>query len=136
MISIRYSILNKIDGVHLLPNIIRVYKEFVSVRVGWRSRSEEDWIRIFVDTVNKYDLFDEKGECIIKDETDLWKFFIKSILMEQLQKKYFDVENIFSEGGTWINLAQDVGPIGGSDMVKILEKIRDDLNEFITILSG
>jgi hypothetical protein len=105
-------------------------------RVGWRSRSEEYWIRIFVDPVYLYDLFDENGKCVIRDETDIWKFFIKNTLMEQLQEKYFDIENIFSEGGTWMNLAQDVGPIGGSAMVKILKTIRNDLDEFITVLSG
>lgn len=131
-----HSNTHTIDKVHYLPQILRIYKDFMNDRVGWRSRSEEYWIRIFVDPVYLYDLFDENGKCVIRDETDIWKFFIKNTLMEQLQEKYFDIENIFSGGGTWMNLAQDVGPIGGSAMVKILKTIRNDLDEFITVLSG
>lgn len=93
-------------------------------------------MRIFVEAMYRYDLFDDKGKCIVKDETDLWKFFIRTIIMEQLQNKYFDIEDIFSEGGTWMNLAQNVGPIGGSAMVNILIKIRNDLDGFIAELSS
>jgi hypothetical protein len=127
--------IDKIDKVHSLPNILQVYKDFVNDRVGWRSRSEEDWIRIFVEAIYRYDLFDNYGKCIPKGETGLWKFFIRTIVMEQLRNKNFDIENIFSPGGTWVNLAQDIGPIGGSAMIDILKKIRDDLDEFIAVLS-
>lgn len=135
-ISKQFSIMNEIDKVHSLPTIIQVCKEFVKIRAGWRSRSEEDWMRIFVEAMYRSDLFDDNGKCIVKDETDLWKFFIRTMVMEQLQDKYFDIENIFSQGGTWMNLAQSVGPIGGGAMFNILKKIRDDLDEFMVELSS
>lgn len=135
-ISKHYSIMNEIDKARSLPTILYVCKEFVKDRAGWRSESEEAWMRIFVEAMYRYDLFDDNGKCIVKDETDLWKFFIRTIVMEQLQNKYLDIEDIFSEGGTWMNLAQNVGPIGGSAMVNILIKIRNDLDGFITELSS
>lgn len=137
-ISEDHSTMHKIDKAHSLPTILQVYKDFLKIRVGvvWKSRTEEDWIRIFSDAMYRYDMFDNNGKCILSDETDLWKFFIRLEVLEQLQDKYSNIENIFYQGGIWMNLAQKIGPIGGKTMIDILKKIRNDLDYFIEIFTS
>ncbi len=58
---------------------------------------------MFVETMLQFDMFDDEGKSIIRDEIGLWKFLIRRVVMNQLQDKYARYRRHFYDGNTrWI----------------------------------
>jgi hypothetical protein len=128
----KYSTISNIDGIHLLPGILKVYNEYADEAADYGYSRPKDETRNFVASLCCYDLFNDSGECLLKGEIDLLKYYVKRSLLEKLADKYFDIQDILTPDN-WIYMASEMGFVSPR-LKEIVVKIRD-LDEIIEFLN-
>ena len=129
----KYSTISNIDRIHSLPGILEAYNEYADEAADYGYRRPKDETRNFVASLCHYDLFDDSGKCLLKDEIDLLKYYVKRSVLEKLADKYVDIENILTPD-TWIYMASETGFVSPR-LKEIAIKIREDLDEIIEFLN-
>ena len=128
----KYSTISNIDRIHSLPGILEIYNVYADDAKDMGYTRPKDETINFVASLCHYDLFDDSGKCLLKDEIDLLKYYVKKSVQEKLADKYFDIENILSPS-TWIYMASETGGVSPR-LKEIAIKIRRDLDEIIEFL--
>jgi hypothetical protein len=131
------SIVNQIENAHMIPSILRQFKELTNNKGNKSSNSSSllEPIKEFAFYMSANDLFDKNGFSLVNEIRDLWKHEVRMWMSEIVSNKYFDIENLF---GSQIRhkFENFLIPPYVPGFKETLIKIRNNLDECINQLSN